>query len=72
MGSPPWQPPQERSRQFKSHVGIADMDVVHVEGAPDHGSHSWMSEQTRRLPGERGYPLPICFFRVVPVNALPV
>ena len=50
MQSPPRQPPQERSRQFKSYVGVADMDVVHNDGAPDSGSRYGMSEQTQRLP----------------------
>ena len=62
--SPPYQPPQKRSRQFESHVGVADVDVLHNNGAPDHGSRSGMSEQTRRLPGGCRYPLPICFFGV--------
>ncbi len=64
--SPPWQPPQERSRQFKSHVGIAGVDVVHDNGAPpDCGSCSRTSDQTRCLPGGRRYPLLSCFFGVV-------
>ena len=63
--SPPRQPPQERSRQFESHVGIADMDVVHNDGAPDRRSCSGTSEQTQRLPEGRRYPLPIRFFGVV-------
>jgi hypothetical protein len=63
--SPPWQPPQERSRQFESHVGIVDVDVIHNVGAPDCGSLSGMSEQTRCLPGGHRYSLPICFYGVV-------
>ncbi len=61
---PPRQPPQESSRQFESHVGIADLDVVHNDGASDRGSRSGRSEQTQRLPGGRRYPLPIRFFEV--------
>jgi hypothetical protein len=63
--SPPLQPPWERSGQLESHVGVADVDVVHDDDAPARGSRSGTSEQTRRLPGGRGYPLPIHFFRVV-------
>ncbi len=63
--SSPRQSPQERSRQFESHVGVADLDVVHNDGAPDRGSCSRMSEQTRCLPEGHGYPLPIHFFGVV-------
>ena len=55
---PPRQPPQERSRRFESHVGIADVNVVHDDGAPDRGSCSGTSEQTQRLSGGRGYSLP--------------
>ena len=62
---PPRQPPQERSRQYKSHVGVADVDVIHNDGAPDRESRSGTSEQTRRLPGGRRYHLLICFFGVV-------
>ena len=47
------------------HFGVADVDVVHDDGAPDPGSRSGMSEQTRCLPGGFGYPLLICFFGVV-------
>jgi hypothetical protein len=65
MGSPPWQPPQERSRLIESHVGIANVIVVHNDGAPDRGSCSGTSAQTRHLPGGHRYPLPIRFFRVV-------
>jgi hypothetical protein len=65
MQSPPRQPPQERSRQFESHVGVADVSVVHDNGASDRGSRSRTSEQAQRLPGGRGYPLPVCFFGVV-------
>ena len=63
--SPPWQPPQERSRQIESHVGVADVNVVRDDDVPDCGSCSGTSEQTWRLPGGCGYPLPICFLRVV-------
>ena len=66
MQSPPQQPPQERSRQFESHVGIAYVDVVHDNSAPDRGSCSGTSEQTGHLPGGCRYPLPIRFFGVVP------
>ena len=59
------QPPQERSRQFESHGGVADVDVVHNNGAPDHGSCSRTSEQTQRLPEGCSNSLPICFFGVV-------
>ena len=61
----PLQPSQERRWRFESHVGIADLDVVHNDGAPDPGSRSGTSEQTRRLPGGHRYPLPIHFFGVV-------
>ena len=40
---PPRQPPQESSRQLESHVGIADLDVVHDDDASDRGSRSGTS-----------------------------